>query len=85
MEMEPEILLLLVRENMLPMSLSWRRGRVFWVATHWHKEKQEESRRKKRREKCGKKDSREGRGGKGRLLRIQIGLLVDPSVHSVTM
>ena len=46
MEMEPEILLFLVRENMLPMSLScwWRGGeRVLGVGTQWNKEKQEES------------------------------------------
>ena len=46
--MEMEILLFLVRENMLPMSLScWRRGRggrVLGVETQWHKAKREESR-----------------------------------------
>ena len=44
MEMEPEILLFLVRENMRMMSLScsrWGRGRVLGVGTQWHKEKQE--------------------------------------------
>jgi hypothetical protein len=47
MEMEPEILLFLVRENMLPMSLScwWRGGEGgLGVGTQWHEEKQEESR-----------------------------------------
>jgi hypothetical protein len=69
MEMELEILLfLVVRENMLPMSLScWRWRRMLGVGIQWHKAKQEESRWKKTKWEVWRERQQRREGEKGEI------------------